>query len=844
MSPSEDERTAAGAPARRLLLTASLAVLVQGRPPRAAAECSLVPFRSPPCGAVEPFRRPEGEGPEEKALWDQCQVTLGQVVDDCDDILTLESNAATVDTTGARKADIKEIRDSLVQARKAASAWGFKPVESHITEIEAAYPPPPSPGAAGVGGAGGLGAFGKGASTLSQGAMALGDSDSAGAQPAGKPSPPPLQQLEGREQRLDKYAPGNDAGYASLGRQYGELGRPADAERAFDRALAVNPENGAARALRGAARVQTGDLQGAYEDSRRVLARDPGNETAKAVFEYAKQALSPPGGKPLAKPEFGALSPGGRVGAGGTVIGSALDGRTEAFTGGGVRALTKSQALALEAERMMKLGDLKGALEHLNSALAADPRNARAYALRASLFNKLGKPRAAILDASEALKLDPRSVQALNERAFAYNKLKDFEAGKKDAEAALAVDKSQAMAHFNRAVALESEGRTKEALEEYRAAAGLDPVWQEFYEEALDKYGAKPGLLTGVLGRGRSGAGFWLAGAVLLALVAGGGLSLIRKKREAGLLSAPAAHWAGATARQETPPTEPAPAPAAPTAGGPLVSETPTEPGSNGLVGGHYRLIREIGLGGMGVVYEGLDAALNRRVAVKKMREEIRRSAKDAGRFLTEARLVAALVHPNIAQIHAVVEEHGDIFLIFEYVDGRGLDKVLDQRPRLSLAETRKVLADVCRALEYAHSKKIIHRDLKPSNVMVTGDGSSKVMDFGIAHQAKLTVSKLTSAEAWGTPAYMPPEQEMGAVSRESDLYALAALAYEMLTGEVPFRGPNFLAQKQAGRFRAPSEAVAGLPKSLDAFFDEALQAEPARRFHSAPEFLKAFERA
>ncbi|MBI3298678.1 MAG: serine/threonine protein kinase [Elusimicrobia bacterium] len=149
-----------------------------------------------------------------------------------------------------------------------------------------------------------------------------------------------------------------------------------------------------------------------------------------------------------------------------------------------------------------------------------------------------------------------------------------------------------------------------------------------------------------------------------------------------------------------------------------------------------------------------------------------------------------------------------------------------------------------CAALRYAHEKRIVHRDLKPANVMVARDGTVKVMDFGIAYTAQKSISRLTRAAAWGTPPYMAPEQELGGVSAGVDLFALSVCFYEMLTGELPFKGPNFLAQKREGLYLAASGLVPGLPAGVDAFFKTALAPEPSKRYPTAASLCAAAEAA
>jgi serine/threonine-protein kinase len=257
---------------------------------------------------------------------------------------------------------------------------------------------------------------------------------------------------------------------------------------------------------------------------------------------------------------------------------------------------------------------------------------------------------------------------------------------------------------------------------------------------------------------------------------------------------------------------------------------------------GNYRIVREVGRGGMSVVYEAVDIALDRQVAIKLMRADVSKAGLDPEMFLTEARLVAGLKHPNIVAIHAAFRDAERLFLVFEYVQGKSLARLLGNGQRISLRSTKTVVKQVAAALDFAHRCKIIHRDLKPGNIMITGDGTAKVMDFGIAHVARVTAATANRAEACGTPEYMAPEQELGVVSRESDLYALGVMLYEMLVGRRPFDGPDYLAQKQAMRYTPPSQVLRDIPTGFDDVVKRALQPEVQQRFHTAQELVSALD--
>jgi serine/threonine-protein kinase len=261
---------------------------------------------------------------------------------------------------------------------------------------------------------------------------------------------------------------------------------------------------------------------------------------------------------------------------------------------------------------------------------------------------------------------------------------------------------------------------------------------------------------------------------------------------------------------------------------------------------GHYELVRAIGSGGMGVVYEARDRSLDRRVAIKKMRDEIRLDPAERQRFVQEAKTVAALHHPNIVDIFAIIEDEQDVYLVFEYIAGKTLAELLRDRGPLEFEGARRILRGACEAVEYAHRNKVIHRDIKTSNIMVSDEGQVKVMDFGVARQAKEAMTKMALTNTIvGTPPYMAPEQEQGTVRRESDIFSLAVCLYEMLTGELPFagQGAGMLLNKINGRHVPLSSRLGeGLPPGLDQVIARALNPDPEKRYRTPAEFLSALD--
>ena len=202
----------------------------------------------------------------------------------------------------------------------------------------------------------------------------------------------------------------------------------------------------------------------------------------------------------------------------------------------------------------------------------------------------------------------------------------------------------------------------------------------------------------------------------------------------------------------------------------------------------HYKILEKLGEGGMGVVYKAEDTKLQRTVAIKFLPPESTRDPEAKERFIHEARAASALDHPNICTIHEIDESEGQTFIVMAYVEGQSLKEKIKAGP-LKLAEVVGIGLQIAEGLKEAHDKNIIHRDVKPANIMVTTSGQTKIMDFGLAKlmgQTKLTKEETTL----GTVAYMSPEQTRGEkVDHRTDIWSLGVVLYEMITGQLPFKG-------------------------------------------------------
>ena len=279
------------------------------------------------------------------------------------------------------------------------------------------------------------------------------------------------------------------------------------------------------------------------------------------------------------------------------------------------------------------------------------------------------------------------------------------------------------------------------------------------------------------------------------------------------------------------------------------------EPDLTGTTLDRYLLLRRLGVGGMGAVYEAEHVQLHKRFALKMLREELAQNKLFRRRFLREARAASAVTHPHVVDISDFGEAaDGRVFFVMELLEGKDLQDLLAAEGRLSWPRTQEILVQVASALEAAHRHGVIHRDIKPSNVFLEdvpdmgGEVFVKVLDFGIAKlsgkQGQPTLQLTSTQEIFGTVAYMAPEMAKGiSDDRRSDIYSLGVMMYQMLVGEVPFTEGNafqILSQHVESPPPRPRDKQPSIPEGVEAIILKALAKDPNARFSSMQEFGRA----
>lgn len=262
---------------------------------------------------------------------------------------------------------------------------------------------------------------------------------------------------------------------------------------------------------------------------------------------------------------------------------------------------------------------------------------------------------------------------------------------------------------------------------------------------------------------------------------------------------------------------------------------------------GEYSLQRELGRGGMGVVYLARDVQLDRDVAIKILPAAFAHEREARERFLREARMAAGLSHPHIVPIHRVGEAGGFVFFVMSYIEGESLGERLRTRGPLSPTDATRVLREVAWALAYAHGRGIIHRDVKPDNILLeAGTGRALVTDFGIAHTDAYAGHDEQPGKILGTAHFMSPEQSLGdAIDGRSDIYALGVVGYLSVSGRLPFEPkkenvPALLLSKATETAPSVMRAAPGLPSALATAIDRCLARDPAERFASGEKLAEA----
>ncbi len=553
-------------------------------------------------------------------------------------------------------------------------------------------------------------------------------------------------------------------------------------------------------------------LRGIYHDSKDRTAA--GASSAKAALAGKKMASE------MEEPQ---LSPGG--------FHASNNNTDERF-----KATAQNVAAAghiKDAKHLLDMGDGEGALraaaaaETTSPAFAADARVMQAQAW--AVLKDLSK---ALVQITEAIKLFAQSGRK-GDLAAAYSQRAAFQNDSErpgdaiaDSNSALENNPKLASAFFERARANDSLGKPDLALADIDQAAALDAGFMTDRDDFHKRHRAtaKAGADEAAAGRswsaplksiGLFNLGVAAAGLLLLTL-AGYVAWISRKGSPVGRITWPR-----------------------------ITRITDRDDGPREL-NSQYKIVKKIGEGGMGTVYEGYDKTLKRTVAIKRLRPELQKNPRERARFIKEAELVAALQHPHTVQIYTIIQDDEDTHIVFEYIAGQTLHEVINGSPgrHLEVRRALELLRQIAEAVDHAHGRHVIHRDLKPANVMIDGQGWAKVMDFGIARQVADSLVHTTTNTIVGTPTYMAPEQSMGEVKKESDVYALGISFYEMLTGGLPFKGSEDLNDKISGRFLAPSMLLPGLPRAIDAVIAKAIAPRAEDRYHSCMDMYRAAESA
>lgn len=256
------------------------------------------------------------------------------------------------------------------------------------------------------------------------------------------------------------------------------------------------------------------------------------------------------------------------------------------------------------------------------------------------------------------------------------------------------------------------------------------------------------------------------------------------------------------------------------------------------LLNQRYKILSQIGAGGMALVLKAQDLSLGRLVAVKVLRDSHTGDTEFLNRFLNEARAAANLAHPNIVTVHDFGEDSGRYYMVMEYVEGRNLKDIIRNEGPLNVDRALDYTIQICAGVGYAHRAGLVHCDIKPQNMLVTPEGRVKVTDFGIA-RALVTIKPTEMHEiVWGSPQYYSPEQAAGeAPTPASDVYSIGVTIFEMLTGKLPFQAenPQDLAAKHLHEEAPPLSLYnPAIPDAIEKIIEKVLAKEPSVRYRTA----------
>jgi tetratricopeptide (TPR) repeat protein len=470
--------------------------------------------------------------------------------------------------------------------------------------------------------------------------------------------------------------------------------------------------------------------------------------------------------------------------------------------------------------RHIQINDAVGALQKADEVLRIDPAIPDIYMQRALAWTMMNDKGRSIEELNKAIALwtaiprkdgDKRPLSSAHTmRAGALLEKGRAQPAFADADKAVALNPNSAAAHFQRARSREALKQQADAiLADFKRAAEIDP---KSYQDAYEKAAARlSGGQTGdedtadpeprSMPFGPTAAGFLAAAWIMFMLL---------KKRRSNLDTG--------------------------------VRELAGRELAQGAQVGHFRIEKLLGKGGMGEVWKAWDASLGRWVALKRLSLDAAGDEHLKDLLAREAQSLAKLKHPAICAIHSIFKFEGDLYLVFENVEGVALVDIVEEKGLLSPSDVLALAKPLTAALDYAHAAGVIHRDIKPSNIMLES-GQPKLLDFGIARVTANPAGKTVTAVFSGTPSFSPPEADYGVVAKQGDLYSLAVTLYYMMSARLPFEGEGARQDKLDGK-PVPLSMYNPDVKSLDEFFKKALAPRPEERFQSGAELWTAFSRA